>query len=209
VNRLLGQDRQRTTAVREADSKGRHTTIQRELILMPAKWLFMDLPGLRELQLWADLEQIDNTFSEILELAKYCRFRDCTHQEEPGCAVRSAGVDQRRLESYHKLQRKLAFLEKQVDPHLGRETKKKWKVIEKISGVIPNECIDVVDFVRLPGVGHGRSREFRTTYSPGVIQTVCAFPPCLHGIPSSSSGGAVCSTHDCERSQGWLPGGSC
>jgi ribosome biogenesis GTPase len=131
VNRLLAQERQRTTVVRQADSRGRHTTTQRELILMPAKWLLMDLPGLRELQLWADPEQIDNTFSEIVELAGSCRFRDCTHQEEPGCAVRNAGLDQRRLESYHKLKREIAFLEKQTDIHLARETRKKWKAIEK------------------------------------------------------------------------------
>lgn len=131
VNCLLGQDRQRTTAVREVDSRGRHATTQRELILMPQKWLLMDLPGLRELQLWADPEQIDHTFSEIVELAEYCRFRDCAHQQEPGCAVRNADLDSHRLQSYRKLRRELGFLERQMDVHLARETKKKWKAIEK------------------------------------------------------------------------------
>ena len=131
VNCLLGEDRQRTTLVRDTDSKGRHTTTHRELFLMPGKWLMMDLPGLRELQLWGDPEQIDNSFSEIAHLAERCKFRDCTHQQEPGCAVRDANLDASRLMSYHKLKRELAFLERQADTHLARETKKKWKAIEK------------------------------------------------------------------------------
>jgi ribosome biogenesis GTPase / thiamine phosphate phosphatase len=131
VNRLLGEERQRTTAVRESDSRGRHTTTCRELIVMPQKWLLIDLPGLRELQLWADPEQIDHVFSDILELAKGCKFRDCTHQNEPDCAVRNAGVDERRLENYFKLKRELTFLERQADFKLELAVKKKWKAIEK------------------------------------------------------------------------------
>ncbi len=131
ANCLLGQNRQRTTAVRESDSKGRHTTSQRELMLMPDRWLLMDLPGLRELQLWADPEQVDDVFSEIAALAEYCRFRDCTHQQEPGCAIRNAGLDEHRLQSYRKLKRELLFLERQTDIHKVRETKRKWKAIEK------------------------------------------------------------------------------
>jgi ribosome biogenesis GTPase len=131
VNCLLRGDRQRTRDVRERDSKGRHTTTRRELIVMPDKWLLMDLPGLRELQLWADPEKIDNAFSEILELARHCRFRDCSHQSEPGCAVRTAGSEDRRLESYQKLKRELAFLERQTDLNLARESKNRWKSIEK------------------------------------------------------------------------------
>jgi ribosome biogenesis GTPase len=131
VNCLLHEERQITAAVREFDGKGRHATTRRELILMPEQWLLMDLPGLRELQLWADPEQMDNAFSEIVELARGCRFRDCTHHEEPGCAVRGADFDELRLGSYNKLKRELAFLERQTDLHLARETRKKWKSIEK------------------------------------------------------------------------------
>jgi ribosome biogenesis GTPase / thiamine phosphate phosphatase len=131
VNALLGENRQPTTEVREADSRGRHTTTRRELIPMPGDWLLMDLPGLRELQLWADPEQLDSAFSEIVELAAHCKFRDCTHQHEPGCAVRRAGLDPHRMESYQKLKRELAFLERQTDVHLARETKQRWKRIEK------------------------------------------------------------------------------
>ncbi len=94
LNRLLGEDRQRTTSVRESDSHGRHTTTRRELILMPQGWLLIDMPGLRELQLWADPEQIDQTFAEITALAARCRFRDCSHRHEPGCAVRDANLDE-------------------------------------------------------------------------------------------------------------------
>jgi ribosome biogenesis GTPase len=70
---------------------------------MPDGWLLIDLPGLRELQLWADPEQIDQTFADIAELAAQCRFRDCTHREEPGCVVRTADIDPGRLASFHKL----------------------------------------------------------------------------------------------------------
>ncbi|HEX6496428.1 MAG TPA: ribosome small subunit-dependent GTPase A [Acidobacteriaceae bacterium] len=131
ANALLGEARQRTTAVREDDSKGRHTTTHRELIRMPGNWLLMDLPGLRELQLWADPERIDSAFADILYLAEQCRFRDCTHNEEPGCAVHAAGLDPDRLRSYRKLQKELHHLELQTDIHRARELRKKWNAIEK------------------------------------------------------------------------------
>jgi ribosome biogenesis GTPase len=117
--------------VRASDSKGRHTTTHRELIRMPEGWLLMDLPGLRELQLWADPEGIDDAFAEIAQLAAHCRFRDCTHQAEPGCAVRDAALDPERLRSYRKLQREVNYLELQTDIHRARETRKKWSAIEK------------------------------------------------------------------------------
>ncbi len=131
VNRLLNEDRQRTTAVRESDNRGRHTTTRRELVLMPEGWLLMDLPGLRELQLWADPERIDQAFEDVAVLATQCRFRNCSHRHEPGCAVRAAHLDEGRLESYYKLQRELEFLNRQADPHLARETRKRWNAIEK------------------------------------------------------------------------------
>jgi len=131
VNALLGETRQRTTAVRELDSKGRHTTTHRELIGMPGGWLLMDLPGLRELQLWADPETIDDAFAEIAALAARCKFRDCTHQSEPGCAVQEANLDPARLASYRKLQRELRHLELQTDLHRARQERKKWNAVEK------------------------------------------------------------------------------
>jgi len=131
VNCLLAEQRQQTAKVRSADSKGRHTTTRRELILMPGRYLLMDLPGLRELQLWADPEQIDNAFNEVASLAELCRFRDCTHTHEPGCAVRDAGIDEERLAGYRKLQREVAFLDRQTDANLARETKRRWKAVHK------------------------------------------------------------------------------
>jgi ribosome biogenesis GTPase len=131
VNALLGESRQRTTNVRDSDSKGRHTTTHRELIQMPGNWLLMDLPGLRELQLWADPERIDSAFADICELAQLCRFRDCGHNQEPGCAVRDAGLEPDRLRSYRKLQKELRYLELQTDIHRARELRKKWNAVEK------------------------------------------------------------------------------
>jgi ribosome biogenesis GTPase / thiamine phosphate phosphatase len=131
VNRLIGAERQQTVPVRKGDSKGRHTTTRRELITTPRGWLLMDLPGLRELQLWANPEQLGETFSEIAELASRCRFRDCTHQQEPGCAVRDAGLEPARLANYRKLQRELRYLERESNAHLERELRKKWNAVEK------------------------------------------------------------------------------
>ena len=131
VNALLGEERQRTTAVREGDQRGRHTTTHRELLRMPGDWLLIDMPGLRELQLWADPERVDDSFAEIADLATHCRFRDCRHQGEPGCAVAAAELDEDRLRSYVKLQRELEHLDRQRDLHAALELKKRWKSIHK------------------------------------------------------------------------------
>jgi ribosome biogenesis GTPase len=113
VNTLSGQTIQPTQAIREDDAKGRHTTTGRSLHLLPSGALLLDTPGMRELQL-ADCEHgIDETFAEITALAQQCKFSDCQHQGEPGCAVRAAidagELDARRLESYLKLMREQAF----------------------------------------------------------------------------------------------------
>lgn len=121
LNRLLEQERQQTYPVRAADSRGRHTTTNREMFVMPGGWLLVDMPGLRELEPWADSEQVEQSFEDIQALAKGCRFRDCTHVNEPGCAVKHADVDPGRLANYLKLQRELA-----------PETPKRSKEIEKL-----------------------------------------------------------------------------
>jgi len=131
LNRLLGDERQRTTAVRASDSRGRHTTTSRQLFVMPGGWLLMDLPGLREVQLWASPENVESSFDDIQELAQTCRFRDCTHGAEPGCAVNAAGLDPARLANYQKMQRELAHLERKTNPRLAKETRAKWNAIEK------------------------------------------------------------------------------
>jgi ribosome biogenesis GTPase len=135
LNRLLGHERQATSAVRASDSRGRHTTTTRQLFLMPGGWLLMDLPGLREVQLWANPDQpvqnLEASFDDIQALAQNCRFRDCTHNAEPGCAVTSAALDPARLANFQKMQKELAFLERKTNPRLAKETRAKWNAIEK------------------------------------------------------------------------------
>ncbi|HXJ07598.1 MAG TPA: ribosome small subunit-dependent GTPase A [Candidatus Acidoferrum sp.] len=133
VNRLLREERQRTHAVRESDSRGRHTTTSRELFLLPGGAMIIDTPGLRELQLWNAADGLSQTFAEIDELAVLCRFRDCRHRNEPGCAVQSAltsGIlDTGRLESWRKLQREQEFLQRKTDPEIRQAEKKPTKTI--------------------------------------------------------------------------------
>jgi len=131
VNALLGEERQATHGVRPGDDRGRHTTTTRSLFMMPGGWLLMDMPGLREVQLWASVEQLDAGFDDVRELAEGCRFRDCTHSGEPGCAVVASGLDPDRLENYRKMQRELDYLERKTDKRLMSETRARWKVIHK------------------------------------------------------------------------------
>jgi ribosome biogenesis GTPase len=135
VNRLLGYERQRTHAVREDDDRGQHTTTHRELIPMPSGALLIDTPGLREIQLWAGSDSLDEAYSDIARLAEGCRFRDCTHGSEPGCAVRQAveegDLDPDRLRSHEKLARELRYLEVREDVGLQQAQKAKWKAIHK------------------------------------------------------------------------------
>jgi ribosome biogenesis GTPase len=106
VNCLLGEQRQATAEVRETDAKGRHTTTHRELFLLPGGGIVIDTPGMREFQLWDEGEGLE-VFEDIEDLAAVCRFRDCAHESEPGCAVRAAIEDGEittaRLSSWRKL----------------------------------------------------------------------------------------------------------
>jgi ribosome biogenesis GTPase len=114
INRLLGEERQKVGAVRASDSRGRHVTTSRELIALPGGGLVIDNPGMRELQLWLDGDALDGTFADVKELASKCKFGDCTHAGEPGCAVKAAieqGVlDQKRFDSYLKLKKEERYL---------------------------------------------------------------------------------------------------
>ena len=116
VNRLLVAERQTTGAVSESVGKGRHVTTRRELIPIPAGGLLIDTPGMRELQLWGDEADVDRAFEDIEELSRACRFRDCRHEAEPGCAVRAAletgDLAPERFENFRKLQREASFLER-------------------------------------------------------------------------------------------------
>jgi ribosome biogenesis GTPase len=133
INRLLGMERLRTSDVRESDSKGRHTTSHRELVMLPGGGLLIDTPGMRELQLWRGEEGIGETFEDIERLAGECKFRDCQHQTEPGCAVRAAleggSLEAGRFESYKKLQREMEFQARKTDARARAEHNAKWKRI--------------------------------------------------------------------------------
>ena len=136
VNTLIGEDRQRTREVRESDSRGRHTSTARELLLLPEhSGILIDTPGMRELQLWDGADSMGSAFGDIEELAADCRFRDCRHAGEPGCAVAVAVEEGRlspiRLESFHKLQAEQAFQERQVDQRAALEQKRRFKVLTK------------------------------------------------------------------------------
>jgi len=101
INRLIGRDVQRTAEVRESDSRGRHTTTHRELVVLPGGGLLIDTPGMRELQLWDVSTGLDDAFQDITSLGVECRFRDCTHDTEPGCAVKVAVADGRLSTERH------------------------------------------------------------------------------------------------------------
>lgn len=111
INRLLGEDRLRVNTIREDDGKGRHTTTSRQLLLLPAGGIVIDTPGMRELHL--DMADLSRSFEDIETLAAHCKYRDCTHREEPGCAVQRAiangELSPKRLESYKKLQAELEY----------------------------------------------------------------------------------------------------
>jgi ribosome biogenesis GTPase / thiamine phosphate phosphatase len=129
INRLIGRERFRTAAMSDAAAgRGRHTTTERELVLLPGGALLIDTPGMRELGLWADDDGLDRTFDEIEALAARCRFPDCSHEREPGCAVRAAvetgAVDPARWQSYLKLRRELRFVELKKDETTRRQHEK-------------------------------------------------------------------------------------
>ena len=130
INRLAGRELL-PTAETSKGGRGRHTTTNRELVPLPSGALLLDTPGMRELALWADESVLDSTFTEIAELAAACRFADCTHLHEPGCAVQAAiadgSLDRERFESYLKLQRELRALELKKDARLRSEARKEWR----------------------------------------------------------------------------------
>lgn len=143
-NRLLGDEYQDTGDIREDDGKGRHTTTRRSLLKMPAGAMILDTPGMRELQL-ADCEEgVASTFSDIIDLADNCRFGDCQHDNEPGCAVRAAidcgELDERRLLNYLKLSREQALnsaslaQRRATDKDLGKYYKRTLADAKKLKG---------------------------------------------------------------------------
>lgn len=131
INRLLGEDRLRTAEVRLSDSRGRHTTSHRELIPLPGGGALIDTPGMRELQLWAETENVEAAFDDIAAVARSCRFRDCSHAGDDGCAVEAAvrdgALSQERLRSFQKLIREAQRHEEMTDRLAAQERKAKVK----------------------------------------------------------------------------------
>ncbi len=133
VNALVGHERLRTGAVREDDSRGRHTTTHRELVPLPGGALLIDTPGIRSLGVAGAEDGLAPAFADIADLAQGCRFRDCSHDREPGCAVRGALSEGRlsedRFAGYRKLEREAAHVARSADPLLRAEERRKWKAI--------------------------------------------------------------------------------
>ena len=132
VNTLLGEELLETREIRD-DGKGRHTTTRRELVQLPGGALVIDTPGMREIQLWVADEGLEEAFEDVTELFGRCRFTDCAHESEPGCAVKAAIADgslpAERWESYLKLQREMAHLERRLDKRAAAEERKRWKAL--------------------------------------------------------------------------------
>jgi ribosome biogenesis GTPase / thiamine phosphate phosphatase len=136
INAILGAELLDTGEIRESDDRGRHTTTTRHLMVVPGAGVWIDTPGMRELQLWDASEGIDQAFGEIAELAANCRFRDCKHMDEPGCAVRAAvesgELAAERLESFHKLGREEKFVAAKQDAAVrAAETKSLKKLMKE------------------------------------------------------------------------------
>jgi ribosome biogenesis GTPase / thiamine phosphate phosphatase len=135
VNALAGTPLMATQQVRAADGRGRHTTTHRQLLVLPGGGVVIDTPGLRRVGLHHTAEGLSQTFADIAELAEHCRFADCVHDTEPGCAVQEAIVTgelpERRLASWRKLRREAAWMAGRTDARLRAERTREWKLITK------------------------------------------------------------------------------
>lgn len=135
VNRLAGREVALTGAVREHDAKGRHTTTARELHVLAGNVRLIDTPGMREMGLWTDVETVDEVFDDIVELAEACKFRDCAHSNEPGCAVRAAVEDGRlpiaHLGSWQALRKEAEGAELRADPYARHQAERQFGKIAR------------------------------------------------------------------------------
>ena len=129
VNALLGEERMPTGEIRSRDGRGCHVTTHRQLVLLPGGGLLLDTPGMRELQL-VDEDGLDSVFEDIASLSAQCRFKDCRHDTEPGCAVKKAvelgKLDADRLEHYQKLEREARAYERRNNERLRRQSERVW-----------------------------------------------------------------------------------
>jgi ribosome biogenesis GTPase len=135
VNRLVGRVVLPTGRVRERDARGRHTSVHKQLVVVESGGVIIDTPGLRELQLWETDDAVDDTFPEIASLGGACRFRDCRHDQEPGCAVKDAvaagTLEGERYQSYLQLQRERAAFERKHDERAQLEAKRESKIVHR------------------------------------------------------------------------------
>lgn len=135
INQLMGAEVQKTGSIREADSRGRHTTTSRELFVLPQGGLLIDTPGMREIQLYGTGEGLYDAFEDIYDYAKGCRFSDCGHEAEPGCAIQQALAEgvltAERYESFRKLQREANYISRKTNLQEQRQEKQKWKKISQ------------------------------------------------------------------------------
>jgi ribosome biogenesis GTPase len=133
INALAGAEVMATRTIDARSGEGRHMTSHRQLIALPGGGAIIDTPGLREAQLWAGEDALGEVFDDIEELARRCRFTDCAHETEPGCAVKAAladgSLDNGRFQSYRKLQRELRSIAVRSDARLRIEDRKKWKKV--------------------------------------------------------------------------------
>jgi ribosome biogenesis GTPase len=137
INALFGQEVMKTAEIRQNDKRGRHTTTRRELFLLPNGALLVDSPGLREAALWAAEASVDDAFPDVASLAGKCRFRDCRHSGEPGCAVQEAlaagSLDSRRYESYLDFKREARYHRLAAGESAQRLERLRWKKISKLA----------------------------------------------------------------------------
>lgn len=136
INALLGEERQDTREVREKDSKGRHVTASRKLFMIPGGGMLIDNPGIRELQLWGDENSLEDVFADIAELACGCKYKDCEHISEPGCAVKQAVekdglISKERYNNYLKMRKELIYLHQKTKMSSEAVEKSKWRGIIK------------------------------------------------------------------------------
>jgi len=136
INRLLSSAVQETSTIREQDGRGRHTTTVRQLFILPGGAIMIDNPGIREVGLGTAADGMADTFPDITALACHCRFSDCRHEGEPGCAVqeavRNGTLAESRLENYRRLMREIAFSQEKAEIGLVRTERKRWKQIAKM-----------------------------------------------------------------------------
>ena len=151
---MIGEELLRTREVRESDSRGRHTTTGRQLVLLPGGGILIDTPGMRELQLWETGEAVAGAFADVESIGEGCRFRDCRHAGEPGCAVAAAVASgmlpEARLESYRKLQGEQAFQATQQDERAPDRAQAPRK--DRREGVLAQPARRIKDRVGSPAI---------------------------------------------------------